>query len=223
MIINKYGISLRLLEHRDIDLVRRMRNRPDIRDSHHFQGIITSDMQEEWFRIISDHKNFYFVIIFKGTRVGLIHGKNIDFDRRECEGGIFLWEDPGVRASVAARASICLAEVTFFIFNLDKVFARVRKDNNNAINYNKQLGYEMVFGLDSEWMVLTKAGFLHKAGPLRKKLASLTGDNIPLSVEDIFFDPERGDLERFNGLPADVRRNLASRMPGLGHSSTRDY
>ena len=45
----------------------------------------------------------------------LINGKNIDYEKRESEGGIFIWKNSPEISTAAAIASIIMAELTFKI------------------------------------------------------------------------------------------------------------
>ena len=60
MIIRKYGIVLRRLQHKDIELVRVKRNQDSVRNFMFYQKKITETEQEEWFKSINNIYNYYF-------------------------------------------------------------------------------------------------------------------------------------------------------------------
>ncbi|HBI01053.1 MAG TPA: hypothetical protein DDY18_05455, partial [Flavobacterium sp.] len=80
MRIKKFGLTLSRLRRDDIELVRTMRNREDIRNSMEFRDIISSEQQLKWFHSIDNIYNNYFIIESENRKVGLIHGKNTNFD-----------------------------------------------------------------------------------------------------------------------------------------------
>lgn len=82
MIIKKYGIELQLLTKKDIELVRQERNKDFIRSKMINQSIINSKQQQKWFKTINNSNNFYFIIVHENKKIGLIHGKNIDWKKR---------------------------------------------------------------------------------------------------------------------------------------------
>ena len=117
MIIQKYGIVLRRLQHKDIELVRTKRNQDSIRNYMFYQKEITAEEQEEWFKSTNNIYNYYFIIESDNKKVGLINGKNIDYEKRTSEGGIFIWDEEYRDIQVSAIASLIMAEFTFLIFD----------------------------------------------------------------------------------------------------------
>src|ERR1017187_6809502 len=112
MLIRKYGITLKRLKEEDIELVREMRNSAAIRSTMAYREQITPEMQKKWFESINNKFNGYFMIIHEGTKIGLINGKNIDFEKRTCEGGIFLWDENYKDTIIPALASIIMNDWT---------------------------------------------------------------------------------------------------------------
>lgn len=89
MKVSKYGIDLILLKHEDIELVRQWRNHPSVVKNHEYQEYITPEMQEKWFQSIQNMHNLYFIVVYQGKKIGVVNAKNIDWDKGECESGIF--------------------------------------------------------------------------------------------------------------------------------------
>lgn len=204
MIIKRYGIELHRVTHGDIELIREKRNREDIRRHMFEQDPISSEQQEKWFRSIDNMYNFFFLIRYQGRYIGLLQGKNIDYERRENEGGIFIWEKELQGTGVPAQASICLMEANFSMLLMQKVYARVRKDNINAWRYNIALGYVPALDKGDGYMVLSKETYEKKAARLRW-LASGKKDAPPFSVIN---DVEIPDAQKYRylyeNLPEDV-------------------
>lgn len=214
MIIRKYGVELRRLLHGDIELVRKMRNRPDIMAKMHAQRFITPEMQEAWFRSIDNNRNYFFLIFFQGESVGLIQGKNVDFSARSCEGGVYLWSDRAFAHGVGAKASVCFTDAAFSLLNLDVICAKVRSDNHYAYRHNQTLGYVPEAVGCGEWMRLDRDRFLSLAPRLR--MACSAGKDVrPTSMQDVDFPDPDCCRYLYQGLPIDVRAVFSEKLSGL--------
>lgn len=202
MIIRKYGVELHRLTHEDIEFIRKMRNRHEIRSKMFDQKIISKDQQEAWFESIDNMFNYYFIIHYEGKKIGLIHGKNSDFEKREDEGGIFIWDSSLLGTGIPAKASICFIECSFQILKRERIVAKVRKDNLSAYHYNLGLGYEPD-PINENHLFLTKHAFEKKAAFLRY-LASGTRNSTPLSLDDIEIPDAMKYRHLYEHLPTEI-------------------
>lgn len=212
MIIRKYGIVLRRVEHGDIELIRTTRNRDDIRARMFDQNLISPEQQEVWFRSIDNMRNYFFLICYQDRPVGLIQGKDIDLERREAEGGIFIWDPALLGTPVPAHASICFMEATFTLLLMERVYARVRKDNPQAYRYNLMLGYEPAPEKGEDYMVLTRAAYEKKI-PLLRRLAAGGRDVPPLTIDDVEIPGARPRMYLYRDLPDDILHRFAPKLP----------
>ncbi len=142
MYINKYGVILRRLELRDIELVRYWRNHQSIQKHMVIHANITRENQYQWFESINNSLNFYFIIEYNGNSVGLVNGKDYMSDKQEMEVGIFIWDTDVLTTFVPVSASLCSIDFGFYIYQLKKIRCTILNRNQIAINYNKQLGFE---------------------------------------------------------------------------------
>ena len=90
LILSQYDIELQRLTRTDIELVRSWRNQDRIRNQMFYTDLITEQEQELWFHSVNNALNYYFLIVFKSKKIGLIHAKNIDLEVGYGEGGIDL-------------------------------------------------------------------------------------------------------------------------------------
>ena len=90
MIIDSNGIKVERLREKDIELVRTWRNSQFVKQYMNFRETITPEMQMKWFKSIDNFNNLYFIIHYKNEKVGLGNIKNIDWEKREGEVGIFI-------------------------------------------------------------------------------------------------------------------------------------
>lgn len=140
---------MRRLEERDIELVRQHRNSAFIRQYMEFQEEITPEMQVRWFHSINNHNNVYLFTEYKGEPIGLINAKNINWEKRTAEGGIFIWDRRYINSPVALLAAMTFGELAATVFHLRAV-AKILVTNKRAIRYNKLLGFELCEGQETK-------------------------------------------------------------------------
>ena len=113
MQLKKYDVVLTRLTHDKIEMVRNWRNHPKIAKFMEYKEYITPEMQETWFNKINNEHNYYFIIEFEGKEIGLINMRNIDYEKGQGEGGIFIFDDEYLNSDVSFRASLCQADFCF--------------------------------------------------------------------------------------------------------------
>lgn len=191
MIIEKYGITLTRLKEQDIELIRTKRNSDDIISVMHAREIITPEMQEKWFNSINNIYNNYFIIQYNNQKIGLINGKNSDYEKLQSEGGMFVWENKYWGTVIPAMCSVIMTDFTFLINGFEKNYIKILKSNKNSISYNTQLGYVLTndypSDAETQWYVLTKENYLKKSQKIRKGIQIVAGDSEPLSIDSISF------------------------------------
>lgn len=209
MLIKKYGLILKEVEQEDLELIRQYRNTDIIKNKMIHRKQISRDQQLEWFKEIRSSRHFYFLIYKNDSAIGLINGKNIDFENRSSEGGIFVWnEDRNYETSITA--SIILNDWNFFINNFKKNYAQVLKSNKQAIAYNEFMGYKIAEKEHENphvlWMEQTKDDYI----AYRKKLEKFEFEDFkigdPIKLNDIFI--EKHDVDYANLLISEVPNDL---------------
>jgi len=181
---SNFGISLINLTEQDLELVRGWRNDPLVVRNHAYREFITPEMQQQWFKSIRNIHHAYFVILCQGNKVGVINAKGIDWERMECESGIFI-PDPAVyHTMVPAMVSIMTSDLFFRIFRWKRVVARTLRTNPSVMRYNRSLGYVLCEGQEgagNPLYELTPGAFYRKAGKWLEALPALTGEaNAPV-------------------------------------------
>lgn len=183
MIIEQYGIKLKRITQKDIELIRYWRNHPDIRKNMAYKKHITKKMQIEWFKSVNNKNNYYFLIEFKGKEIGVINSKNVNMNDMYGEGGIFIWEKNPDFEFVTVLASLCFLNAVFFVLKIfNKSFVQVLPSNPKAIQFNKQLGYILVPGQEkvkNPYYVLTREDYINKTEKLRNTAAKISNDFLP--------------------------------------------
>jgi RimJ/RimL family protein N-acetyltransferase len=191
MIISRGKFVFRRLIHDDIELVRKWRNSAEINQFMEYRDYITSEMQEKWFNSINNKNNLYFVIEYKGRKIGLINGKDIDWEKSAMETGIFIWDAKYQNTPIPLLAVLIFGELGVLTFELT-AYAHILKTNYRAIRYNKLLGFKLCKDQDmtvNQLYIMTKESYRKKARLLRVAFLHIMG------TEDTVFRLEKHDYE----------------------------
>jgi len=144
MVISNYGVLLQRLTLDKIEMIRNWRNDAKISQYMEFKEYITPEMQKKWFDKINNDDNYYFIIQVDNKEVGLINIKDIDYNIKEGEAGIFIYDDEYLNSEVAFKAVFVLFDYCFYKLKLEKIKAHILKTNKRAVKYNMSLGYKIV-------------------------------------------------------------------------------
>jgi len=198
LILKQFDVELHRLQLEDIELVRNWRNEAHINNQMIYRDFLTEKMQFDWFHTVNNAQNYYFIIHFKGHKVGLINAKNYDIKRGFGEGGIFIGEKAFEDSFAAVFASLCLLNFVFYLLpHISISRIKVLKSNQRAIQYNKLLGYEEIFGAANSYdqlLELSRERFLTFGLKLNKvaslycegsKLMHLSGKSCDLNMPEI--------------------------------------
>jgi len=197
MIITKGNIVFRRLVHDDIELVRNHRNSFDVSQFMEYREHITAEMQEKWFQSINNNFNLYFIIEYKGEKIGLINGKDIDWENRSMESGIFIWDKKYLNTHIPLIAVLIFGELGINTFGLT-TYAHILKTNHRAKRYNKLLGFKLCDGqenAENQLYKMNKESYLMKAKFIRGAFNKLIGksDTI-LKFEKEDYKTDFGDF-----------------------------
>jgi len=197
MIIRKGNLSLNRLTGDDIELVRTWRNNREISQFMEYRDYISREMQLKWFRSVDNIKNLYSIVVYNGEKIGLTNGKNIDWEKRTMEGGVFIWDKKYQNSPVPVFIFILLADFALYKLKLT-VFAHILKSNKRAQRFNKLLGFELCHNqeeAENQLYALTPESYQKHAAKLRKLYYSSVGnDKTEIVMEHRDFETEFGEL-----------------------------
>lgn len=178
MELKGYGVILRRLTFDKIELVRQWRNNPKIQKYMEYREYITEEMQRKWFDRINNDNNYYFIIEYEGKEIGLINIRDINYETKTGEPGIFIWDDEYLNTDVPMRASFCQGDFIWGTLCLEELHIHILKTNKKAIQYNKFFGYQLApfqQNIENQEYILTRENMLSnakKTDRLRKALIS---------------------------------------------------
>lgn len=190
MKVFKYGITLERLKEKDIELVRQWRNSDPVRLNMEYREIISEEQQKEWFKSVNNLQNNYLLIHYKGEKIGLLNDKNIDWENRTSESGLFLGQTEYYNTFVPYFISIAGIELNFHFLQWSKQYAHILRSNVNAIKFNAELGYYLIPGQDNtenQLYEMTPETYDQKAGKIRKAVKVLATEDI---LPRLLLEPE---------------------------------
>ncbi|AUB83527.1 GNAT family N-acetyltransferase [Candidatus Thiodictyon syntrophicum] len=173
--LQRYGIILRQIGPDDLEKVRLWRNGPDVVKYMAYRDEITPQMQQRWFQGLCKRGDLYFLICDAGKDVGVINLKDIDRQKQEAEGGIFMGAEEFCNSLTPFRASLCLADFGFEVLGLQRIRAHILDGNRRAIRYNTLLGYkptQIIVDQSNRRYYLERADHYHHVLP---RLAKVMG------------------------------------------------
>lgn len=139
---------------------------------------ITEEMQKKWFQSVNNNNNLYFIIEYKGKKIGLINGKDIDWENKTMETGIFIWNKYYRKTHIPTICTMIFAEFGVAMGGLTPT-ATILRNNERALKYNKMLGFKIIEDdPDKEYVRLSleqdNMGYIAKR--LKAALNLLAGD-----------------------------------------------
>lgn len=181
MKVFKYGVMLERLKEDDIELVRQWRNSDPVRLNMEYREIISAEQQKQWFASINNLQNNYLLVSYLGKKIGLLNDKNIDWEMRTSESGLFLGETDYYNTFVPYFISIAGIELNFYFLHWNKQYARILQSNTNAAKYNMLLGYRKLEGqenINNQLYELTRHDFELKAMKIRQAVRALASVDL---------------------------------------------
>lgn len=173
--ITKYGVKLVKLTHDKIELVRRWRTDPKIAQYMEYRGEITPEMQEQWFNKINKSGNdFYFIMEVDGKDIGLINVKDVEWEKKTGETGIFIWDDEYLNSDYAIRFVMAIHDFSFEELGLESLHGHTLSNNKRANRLNKAMGYVIAQNqdnVDNKAYILMKDDYYKKTSTLRALIA----------------------------------------------------
>lgn len=172
------SLVLELISEADLEQIRNWRNEPHVRSNMDHQTVISTEDQQKWFESLDKKRNLYFKIISAKIPIGVLNIKDIDWEKKNAQAGIFIGEKEHLSTMMPIIAVFVLMKVCFDCFGIKELRAKIANHNTNALNFNTQFGYspnnEIVGGFTH--FVCSKDAF-YSPGNSIKKLHDLFNKN----------------------------------------------
>ena len=202
MKISKYGITLSLLRQEDIEFVSQKFYPKEENLSNESSESPAANVQE-WIDSIYTFKNFYYIIEYKGVKIGMINDKVLDWQSRNSETELILWDYSYSDTILPMLATLCLLETGFYYLGWKSYKTMIRQTDLKGIKNATSLGFVLSDKQhkhqDQEY-VLSKESFemnANKALLEASKHIDETSDEGYLLLEP--FDYESGVAQKIEG------------------------
>lgn len=217
MFIQAFGLKFIRLQEEDIELVRYWRNSEKIRQYMHFREYITKEMQQKWFKSINNIYNYYFIIHYKQSKIGLVNVRDVNYNERTGDIGIFIWEDKYIGSKIPAHSLFMIGDFSFYFLRLKKVYGTVLKNNAKVISHNLKLGGVIIRETGNKLLLkFSKERYESKTHKLKKAAQALTktgyGMNIIIEKCDYNNDLAQHLQGIYDGLPYKLKRKNTLRV-----------
>ncbi|MCT7554904.1 GNAT family N-acetyltransferase [Aliarcobacter butzleri] len=147
--ILKFKNFINLYEEEKIDILE-IRNSKYVRENMSNDNIIEKNAHFNWIEnLVNDKNSKYFTIFFDNKLQGSVYF-NIN-QQNECFWGIYL--DERSSAIISSLSAYIFLEFLINTMSIEKIFSSVKKNNSQALNFNKNFGFE-IFKEDEDFFYL---------------------------------------------------------------------
>jgi len=191
MTYENYGIQFRRLTSDFAELVRFWRNHYSINQYMEIRDHISEEDQKKWFEKTLHPSYLNLLILINGDPAGLLNGKEIDFENGTLESGIFFWAKQYHKTDIPVRTVYAAGEMTFDFCGMKEIYAKILSDNEQAIVFNKFIGYEMMPGQEAvrnQKYFLTAERYAEKNESILKMLRKNYPDKPKVHFEKADFE-----------------------------------
>lgn len=170
---HQFGLKFERVTELNYLRILKWRNRKHVRENMNFSNIISRDQHNQWFRSLSQEKDFYFIVSENDNPFGVFNIKNVDWKLKSGETGSYIFKNSFLNSIYGALSGFGLAHLAFEILLLEKLYCYVKKDNKMALNYNLKQGFELNKSFQDKDLVelhTTRDKFFEKSGVLYNKM-----------------------------------------------------
>lgn len=143
-ILDDEKIYLRKISLSDTNNIIKWRNSPHVKRNFIYQEDLTKEEHELWLETkVKTGKVKQFIIVEKESElpIGSVYLRDIDYDNRKAEFGIFIGEKNALNRGYGTIATKIILAYAFSKLKLNKVFLRVFENNVYAIRSYKKSGF----------------------------------------------------------------------------------
>lgn len=139
-----YRIYLDLITKNETELIVKWRNNENVRKNFIFQKTFTNEMHNNWMDTkVANGEVVQFIIRLKENdkAIGSVYFRDIDYEKKEAEYGIFIGEDNERGKGFGSEAAELALQYAFSNLKLKSIFLRVFADNESAIKSYESAGF----------------------------------------------------------------------------------
>lgn len=126
----------------DIELVRSWRNLEEVSKFMYTDDYISKENQEKWFgKVQESQTSRYWVIVYKGSKLGLAYLTGIDFTLKSCFWGFYISDSSSRGSGVGSKVEFSVIEYVFNELKLHKLRCEVFASNTTVISMHEKFGF----------------------------------------------------------------------------------
>ena len=187
MRLERFGIVLRSMVEQDLEMVRQWRNAPHVRENMEFRDEIPPEMQQKWFKSLNQDSNLYLIAESEGIPFAVLHVKDINWENRSGEAGIFVGEVGFLQTFVPVLAVLAMMDLVFDGWGFRQLMAKVRADRPQIMDFNARLGYSPLPDQDGMKFIRLKTNlesYRYAAKVLRRQARTFQNAKLKLEIRD---------------------------------------
>ena len=137
--------SLRIVEEKDIELIKNWINNPKVHDFIRPRTPVTyEEVKKSYLSLPSEMKNIHFIIEDENKMpVGVVSLKNLHFVNKRAELHIFIGEDSARGKGYGKCGTLKILDFGFNKLNLFKIFLEVYEFNEKAVKLYEKIGFKI--------------------------------------------------------------------------------
>lgn len=145
-IITKDNITLRPVTNEDTENIVRWRNEEHVRRNFLYQELFTPGTHLKWLKDkVETGKVIQFIIsVDKKTDIGSVYLRDIDYEKKEAEYGIFIGEREALNRGYGSLCCKMLCDFAKNELKLKRLFLRLMEDNAAAEKSYENAGFKLI-------------------------------------------------------------------------------
>lgn len=140
-------VYLRPMTKEDTDNIVNWRNKDFVRNNFIDRALFTHEGHLNWIKTMVDTKKVVqFIIVKKDDNkdIGSVYLRDIDYDAKTAEYGIFIGDEDALNKGFGSESAKLILKYAKEELKLNKVFLRLYKDNEKALNSYKNAGFKII-------------------------------------------------------------------------------
>ena len=140
-------VYLRPMTKEDTDNIVNWRNKDFVRNNFIDRALFTHEGHLNWIKTMVDTKKVVQFIIVKkddDKDIGSVYLRDIDYDAKTAEYGIFIGDEAALNKGFGSESAKLILKCAKEELKLNKVFLRLYKDNEKALNSYKNAGFKII-------------------------------------------------------------------------------
>jgi UDP-4-amino-4,6-dideoxy-N-acetyl-beta-L-altrosamine N-acetyltransferase len=126
----------------DLELIRTWRNSKEVSSYMYTDDYVSENQQEDWYNKIKiSVSSKYWIIEFKGEKLGLVSITDINMVFRSCSWAFYIANNSFRGAGIGRKVEYTILNYVFEVLNLNKLRCEVFVFNESVIKMHEKFGF----------------------------------------------------------------------------------